>query len=80
MNTKNKIRLGAAAVVANGLLALVAMAPRPALADSCAGNNYALPCDCSTGACRTIPGCTLYAFCAPIACGTGQLSTACTYS
>jgi hypothetical protein len=36
MKTNRKLQLGAAVVFANGLLALMTLAPRPALANPCA--------------------------------------------
>jgi hypothetical protein len=35
METKRKLQIGAAAVIANGLVALTVMSPRPALANPC---------------------------------------------
>jgi hypothetical protein len=67
METKRKLQLSAAAVIANGLLALTAMSPRPALANPCSPNSS---CDyvgttCNTGAAiarcnayHAAPGCT----------------------
>jgi hypothetical protein len=61
MEIKRKIQFGAAAVIANSLLALSALAPLPALANPCA-NQVVCPGSCPTNLsfCQLIaqPGCT----------------------
>jgi hypothetical protein len=67
MDIKRTIRFGAAAVIANGVLALTAFSPRVALANPCADQEYCAigcPTTLSGTACQVIakPGCTATAF------------------
>jgi hypothetical protein len=60
MNVQRKLQLGAAAVIANGLLALTLMAPRPAMAAACSDYNFSA---CGCFECPTVPGCTVTRYC-----------------
>ena len=63
MNSNVKLRLCAAAVIANGILALSAIAPSSARASACSDHDRAF-CDvCGASLCPTVPGCTLNASC-----------------
>lgn len=79
MNRQRKLQLGAAAVIANGLIALGAMTPTPAMAAACGDNNRVILCDWCASSCPLISGCTASKICIP-ACGMGVLSTACLYN
>jgi hypothetical protein len=74
MKTTGNIRLAALAVVANGLIALVAMAPRTALAQSCSPLLHCNGC-WSVAQCQTIApaGCTA----SGAQCGTFPPGTGC---
>lgn len=63
METRRKVQLGAAIVIANGLLALSVTAPRTALAQSCSDTTTCLPA-CNATPCinTTPPGCTYVSF------------------
>jgi hypothetical protein len=63
MKVQRKLRLGAAAVIANGLIALSATAPNPALAAACSDNNH-YNCDSCTATCPSVSGCTTNSYCA----------------
>lgn len=84
MDTKRKVQVGAAAVIANGLLALSIMSPGTALANPCPLQSK---CVCGDLAyCQSIaqPGCTATggAFCTPSGgwCGSqGSKITICEY-
>jgi hypothetical protein len=82
METKRKLQFGAAAVIANGLLALTAMTPRTALANPCAEK---ILCSCQNLAyCQSIaaPGCTATSVqtCTPEpACPPAHVGTICHY-
>jgi hypothetical protein len=80
MQTKRKIQLSAAAVIANGLLALTAMSPGPALAAGCADHDYVPGCGCPV-TCATFSGCTLTQKCLlqPPVCASHPF-TFCTYN
>jgi len=78
MQIKRKIQLSAAAVVANGLLALIVMSPTPALAAGCSDNNYLAGCVCGVQ-CRTVPGCTSQQLCIQLIC-SGRPGQFCRYS
>lgn len=61
METKRKLQLGAAAVIANGLLALAAMQPVPAIAGACDVYDTVF---CSVNfTCPTVDHCTPRAGC-----------------
>jgi hypothetical protein len=59
MEITRKLQLGAAAVIANGLLALTAMTPTPAFANPCNAVRKC-GCDMNLADCAAIapPGCT----------------------
>ena len=59
METKRKLQVGATAVIANGLLALSLMTPRPAFANPCAAQIVCAVCQ-TLAYCQSIakPGCT----------------------
>ena len=78
MTSNRKLQLSAAAVLANGLLALFSMAPNSALAAGCSSNNYTF-CFCDPTFCRTVAGCTVTGVCAQIGCG-GEERTFCEYN
>jgi hypothetical protein len=79
MKIMRKIQLSAAAVIANGLLALTTLSPSPALASGCSSHNYSPGCGCVT--CATFSGCTLQRICTvqPPICG-GRIVTICNYT
>jgi hypothetical protein len=59
MVTKRRLQLGAAAVIVNGLLALSAMAPTPAVAASCTTQLFCGFCgNLSFCQAHAQPGCT----------------------
>lgn len=65
MQTTRKIQLGAVAVIANSLLALTVLGPRPAFANPCAPIQQCIPGNtCTNGnytaLCQSLaqPGCT----------------------
>jgi len=81
MQTILKLRLGAVAVIANGLLALTVLSPSPALAAGCVDHDYGAGCGC-TQTCATFAGCTLTQACIvinPSICGGGPV-TFCEYN
>lgn len=84
METKRKLQLGALVVVANSLLALTVMAPRPALANPCTPIYACLgPCGptYSPSKCQNIakPGCTYTSYtCTPGQCPPSMISPATT--
>jgi len=64
MDIRRKLQLGAAAVIANGLIALTVMAPKIAVANPCAEIVRAGPiggCGNATLMCQSfaLPGCTV---------------------
>ena len=80
MHIRRKLQWGAAAVIANGLLALTAMSPRPALASSCSSHDLLHCIDtCEPSVCQPVAGCTLTVLC-PNACGFGRQGTLCSYN
>jgi hypothetical protein len=86
METKRKIQFGAAAVVANALLALSAMSPSPAFANPCAAKPLCLPgCLNQQGllsVCQSVanPGCTVTsATCSGGTCGPADFGIATCY-
>jgi hypothetical protein len=65
MNAHQKLRMSAAAVIVNGLLALGAMTPSPAPAAEdavCSDNNYHVIARTCVE-CEEIPGCTVRSPC-----------------
>jgi hypothetical protein len=82
MDIKRKVQLGAAAVIANGVIALSALSPNVALANPCATQAFCGVC-ANLSFCQSAakPGCTATSFvCAPVACGVGQhIETSCFY-
>jgi hypothetical protein len=75
-----RLQMVAAAVMANGLLALTLGSSQPAFASSCSSNNYMIGCACSAGwTCRVVSGCTATKLCLPNICAGAQ-ATLCTYS
>jgi hypothetical protein len=84
MEIKRRFQLGSAAVIANGLLALTALSPSPALANPCTGQ--VIPCSCHNLAyCQSIakPGCTATSVVCtnlfPPICGSNGIITICHY-
>jgi hypothetical protein len=66
MNAKSKVKLSAAAVIANSMFALVAMEPPAALAAACSDNNRVIACRCAapgSSLCPAVSGCTLTETC-----------------
>jgi hypothetical protein len=85
MEIKRKIQIGAAAVVANGLMALAALQPRAALAVSCTDRGIC-GCGYTLANCQAIapPGCTATSLVCALnySCGFASMSpfTICRYS
>jgi hypothetical protein len=63
MNTQRKLQLGAAAVIANGIVALGTMAPVPAVAAACNSHALVYCHTCNLSLCQPVSGCTLTALC-----------------
>jgi hypothetical protein len=87
MNTNRKIQLAAAAVIANGALALGLLSPSSARAAGC-GVKYVCVtgtinfCIADTGAAcveATPPGCTISGQVCEGECGVGKVEAACLY-
>jgi len=78
MYTKLKLQLSAAAVIANGVLALVALAPESAIASSCSSHNT-IKCSCAANVCPQVPGCTLAPICLNSTCEGLIRQTLCAY-
>jgi hypothetical protein len=86
MNINRQIQLGAAAVVANGILALTFLSPEVAHAVSCGPKALCVPVancqDLGPGYCRQVtpPGCTLEGWlCTQTSCGVGKEVISCAY-
>ena len=81
MRISRKLQLGALAVLANGMLALTAMTPVPALASSCSTNNYVIPCSCTANSCKAVSGCTATQSCVAAICwGISYVNQLCQYN
>jgi hypothetical protein len=65
MNTQRKLQLCAAAVIANGLMALGAMTPTAALAVACSDNNFGVCNELCLTTCPPVSGCTVTKICLP---------------
>lgn len=81
MNVQRRWQLSAAVVIANGLVALAATAPRLALAEACPSNYY-VGCSCLPSVqCTVVPGCTVTKMCLPglVLC-PGTTTDVCVYS
>lgn len=83
MVSNRRIQLSAAAVIANGLLALSLLSAQPAFASGCSSNDYFVECGCPISGpinCKTVAGCTATGICENGGiCGNGPWSY-CTYS
>jgi hypothetical protein len=82
MQTKQKLRLGAAAVILNGLMALSVVSPRIAHAQSCPPINMCHHCFTTLAQCQALapPGCTAITFgCVVGGCGEGISLGTCTF-
>ena len=80
MNAQRKLQLGAAAVIANGLLAITMFAPRSALAVTCSDVNS---CLCTISTCNRVapPGCVATSFtCTSSFCGPAKPVVTCHYT
>lgn len=80
MDTQRKLQLSAAAVIANGLVVLGAMAPSSAFAAACSDHSYAVICDGCTSSCMPVSGCTLTKMCFSVPPCEFTVSTVCGYS
>jgi hypothetical protein len=82
METRRKIQFGALAVVANGLLALTLLSPRPALANPCSNQNVCVGTCVTVAYCQSIaqPGCTATGvFCTGLPCSPVFETSVCEY-